>query len=123
MTRLDHLAIFVSDAHRSRDWYMKHLGLKLEFEVTNPKAAALQDDAGFTLFVGERPNDAVSPSCVLYFQVDDVDSKYRELADNGVKFDKAPQRLFWGYGAELLDPDGYRIGLWDEHSMREKGGS
>jgi len=31
--------------------------------------------------------------------------------------------VFWGYGAELLDPDGYRIHLWDEVSMREKGGA
>ena len=33
----------------------------------------------------------------------------------------APQKLPWGYGAELDDPDGYRISLWDEVSMREKG--
>jgi len=32
-----------------------------------------------------------------------------------------PQKLGWGYGAELLDPDGYRLQLWDERSMREKG--
>jgi catechol 2,3-dioxygenase-like lactoylglutathione lyase family enzyme len=122
MTRLDHLAIFVSDAGRSRDWYIKHLGLKLEFEVANPKAVALQDDAGFTLFLGERQNEHISLSCVLYFQVDDVDVKYQELANRSVKFENAPQKLFWGYGAELRDPDGYLIGLWDERSMREKGG-
>jgi hypothetical protein len=32
-----------------------------------------------------------------------------------------PQKLFWGYGAELRDPDGHLIRLWDELSMREKG--
>jgi hypothetical protein len=32
-----------------------------------------------------------------------------------------PQKLFWGFGAELRDPDGYLIRLWDEISMREKG--
>jgi hypothetical protein len=30
--------------------------------------------------------------------------------------------VYWGYGAELLDPDGYRIMLWDEASMKAKGG-
>ena len=25
-----------------------------------------------------------------------------------------------GYGAELVDPDGYRIRLWDEKSMKAK---
>jgi hypothetical protein len=40
-----------------------------------------------------------------------------------VTFEKSPQKLLWGYGAELLDPDGYFVYLWDEKSMREKGGS
>jgi hypothetical protein len=31
--------------------------------------------------------------------------------------------LLWGYGAELRDPGGYLVFLWDETSMREKGGS
>jgi hypothetical protein len=35
----------------------------------------------------------------------------------------APQKLFWGYGAELRDPDGYLVMVWDEVSMREKGGT
>ncbi len=33
-----------------------------------------------------------------------------------VPFSRAP-----GYGAELRDPDGYQINLWDEESMRQKG--
>jgi hypothetical protein len=32
-------------------------------------------------------------------------------------------KVFWGYGAELCDPDGYRFRLWDEKSMKEKGGA
>jgi uncharacterized glyoxalase superfamily protein PhnB len=54
--------------------------------------------------------------------VDDVDAKYEELARRGVVFERAPQKLLWGYGAELRDPDGYLVYLWDEKSMREKGG-
>ena len=40
---------------------------------------------------------------------------------NDVIFEKSPQKLFGGYGAELSDPDGYRIYLWDKRTMREKG--
>ena len=32
-----------------------------------------------------------------------------------------PQKVYWGYGAEVIDPNGYRIRLWDEASMAEKG--
>ena len=59
--------------------------------------------------------------CVLTFQVDDVEAKYLRLAAEGIQFVHAPEKRFWGYGAELEDPDGYRIRLWDEVSMREKG--
>jgi uncharacterized glyoxalase superfamily protein PhnB len=54
-------------------------------------------------------------------QVKDVDEAYRALTESGAKFAHAPQKLFWGYGAELADPDGYVVRLWDEVSMREKG--
>lgn len=51
-----------------------------------------------------------------------MESKYREPTPRGVGFEKAPQRLDWGYGAELREPDGYLIYVWNERSMREKGG-
>jgi hypothetical protein len=38
----------------------------------------------------------------------------------GVVFAHPPQKNFWGYGAELVDPDGHRIRLWDEKTMKEK---
>jgi|SRR5215470_8019107 len=122
MTRLDHLAIPVSDHIRSRDWYTANLELKVEFEVPERQTVALQDDGDLTLFMYTPANSQVTPSCTLTFQVDDVDAKHRELAARGVVFEKSPQKLLWGYGAELRDPDGYLIYLWDEKSMREKGG-
>jgi hypothetical protein len=30
-----------------------------------------------------------------------------------------PSAFFWGYGVEMLDPDGYIVRLWDERSMKE----
>jgi catechol 2,3-dioxygenase-like lactoylglutathione lyase family enzyme len=119
MIRLDHIAIPVRDHVRSREWYTHHFGLKVEFEVPQRKTVALQDDGDLTLFLVESPGAAVVPSCVLTFQVDDVDAKYRELSARGLAFEHAPQKLFWGYGAELRDPDGYLVQLWDERSMRD----
>jgi catechol 2,3-dioxygenase-like lactoylglutathione lyase family enzyme len=119
---LDHLTIFVSDADRSRDWYTRTLGLKVEFEVASPRVVALQDSGGFGLFVEQRPAEECKPSCVVTFRVEDVDALARTLQANGVKFSAALQKLFWGYGAELRDPDGYLVRLWDEQSMKAKGG-
>ena len=119
---LDHLTIFVRDAERSRDWYTAMLGLRVEFEVRSPRAVALQDSGGFGLFVEQRPESECKPSCVLTLRVEDVDAFATALQAQGVELVAAPQKLFWGYGAELRDPDGYLVRLWDEHSMKEKGG-
>ena len=59
----------------------------------------------------------------MYFQVDSVDTKFKELQSKGVQFVNQPGSYFWGYGAELRDPDGYQILLWDRRSMRAKGKS
>lgn len=122
MVRLDHLAIPVKDCARSRDWYVQKLGLTVEFEIPERKTVAVSDVADLTLFLYEPVEGEVSPSCTLTFQVDDVHRTHRELLARGVPFEKDPQVLFWGYGAELRDPDGYLIYLWDQKSMEEKSG-
>jgi hypothetical protein len=63
VAKLDHLAIVVRDWRAARDWYARHLGLQVEFEIPERRTAALQDDAGFTLFVAE--SDAAVPTPTL----------------------------------------------------------
>jgi catechol 2,3-dioxygenase-like lactoylglutathione lyase family enzyme len=120
MVRLDHLAITVHDVARSCAWYVDHFGFTVEFEVPERKTVALRDDGDLTLFLVETA-EPFTPSCTLTLQVDDVDVKHHELSARGVLFEQAPQLLFWGYGAELRDPDGYLIHVWDEATMRDKG--
>lgn len=118
MLELDHLRLPVSALTRSRDWYVGTLGLTVEFEVPDRQTVALQDGEGFTIFLQQAPA-VVSPSgCALWFQVDDVDGTFRAWAARGIEFGHGPRKTYWGYGAELLDPDGYLIRLWDERSMK-----
>lgn len=120
MIKLDHLTIAVRDYRAARDWYVQMLGLRQEFEIPG-YAAALQDDAGFTLFVEQIVSDTknAEPSCVLYFQVENVEAKHRQLARDQVQFVHGPEKQFWEYGAELKDLDGYRLRLWDEKTMNQ----
>ena len=119
MMKLDHLGLPVSDCARSRDWYVATLGLKVEFEVPERRTVALQDSDGFALFLQEAP--AVHPNgCAMWFQVDDVDATFAAWSVRGVAFAHGPRKSFWGYGAELADPDGYLVRLWDERTMKEK---
>jgi hypothetical protein len=46
-----------------------------------------------------------------------------KLVRDGARFEYPPSKRFWGFGAELRDPEGYLIHLVDERSMREKGGT
>lgn len=116
MVKFDHMSLPVTNVRKSRDWYVKNLGFKVEFDRGG--ISAIQDSVGFTIFLAKAQKSLPGSKITLTLQVKDVDRKHRELASKGVKFVNAPQRLFWGYGAELVDPDGYMINLWDKVTMR-----
>ena len=113
----------VSDCLASRDRYVTNLGFKIEFENLAVATVAIQDDNGFTIFLQKTAAQLAGEKCSLTIQVESVDVLHQHLAARRVPFLLSPQKLFWGYGAELADPDGYVIRLWDEMSMREKGGA
>jgi catechol 2,3-dioxygenase-like lactoylglutathione lyase family enzyme len=121
MVRLDHMSLPVRDWQRSRDWYQRHLGFEVEFEIPDRKTAAMRDDADLTVFLYES-EVAACPGISFTIQVDDVEATHRQLAGAGISFVHPPKKVFWGYGAELHDPDGYTLRLWDQKSMGEKGG-
>jgi len=122
VSRLDHVSLAVKDWRASRDWWRDRLGFEVEFELEEAGVAAMRDEADLTVFLGQANDIAIPPGLALTVQVVDVEAKYAELAAAGVAFVHPPRKVFWGYGAELLDPNGYVIRLWDEASMKAKGG-
>jgi catechol 2,3-dioxygenase-like lactoylglutathione lyase family enzyme len=120
MLRLDHLRLPVTDLARSRAWYVGTLGLSVEFEVPDRLTVALQDTADFTVFLQQAAAPVAVNGCALWFQVADVDATFAAWSARGVLFAHRPEKTSWGYGAELRDPDGYLIRLWDAHSMQER---
>jgi catechol 2,3-dioxygenase-like lactoylglutathione lyase family enzyme len=119
MARLDHVTLAVADWRVSRDWWTGHLGFEVEFEI--PNGVAIRDEADLTVFLEQRPHVPSAEGVTLTVQVDDVEARHRAMSAAGVGFAHPPQKVFWGYGAEALDPDGYRIRLWDKGSMDAKG--
>jgi len=109
MTRLDHVTIAVSDWRTSRDWYVRNLGLKIEFEVPHGGhaglgVAALQDDGELTLFVEQSAGPIAACGCVLTFQIDGIDATYRALAARGVRFLAPPGKRYLGLWRRTLRP-------------------
>jgi predicted enzyme related to lactoylglutathione lyase len=119
MVRLDHLSLPVSDWQKSRDWYKSRLDFEVEFGIPDRKTAAMRDDADLTIFLYES-EVTVCPGISFTIQVDDVEAAHQRLTAAGVSFVHPPMKVFWGYGAELRDPDGYILRLWDQKSMKEK---
>jgi len=120
--RLDHLSLPVRDWRASRDWWRDRLGFEVEFEIEGAGVAAMRDAADLTVFLGQADEVVIPPGLALTIRVDDVEAAHQALAAAGVPFEHPPAKVFWGYGAELRDPNGYVLRLWDEASMKAKGG-
>ena len=126
MTRLDHMMLPVRDWRVSRDFYARHLGFAVEFEVPEGGSeglgvAAMQDDGGLTLFLEQQAEPIAVGAGSHTLQVDDVEAFHHRLSEAGIAFVSPPAKHFWGYGATLADPDGHLFHIYDERSMREKG--
>jgi catechol 2,3-dioxygenase-like lactoylglutathione lyase family enzyme len=117
MTKISHMVLPVSDVPKSRDWYVGKLGFNLERERDG--VVGIKDQSGLTVFLQKSSVSLAGQKITLTIQVDDVDSKYQELASMGVEFVSPPKLQFWGYGSEVLDPDGYTNHLWDEVTMQK----
>ncbi len=117
MIKLDHFTIFVSNYAASREWYVNCLGLHVAFESLKGGVAGLEDDAGVELILVQRAPQSGEKPCALTFQCESVQEKYRELSARGIRFVHPPMDVSWGFGAELQDPDGYLVRLWDKHTM------
>jgi catechol 2,3-dioxygenase-like lactoylglutathione lyase family enzyme len=96
MMKFDHLSIPVTDTNRSRDWYVATLGLKVEFEVPDRRAIALQYSEGFALFLQESSSPVSPNGCAMRFQVPDVDATFAEWFALGVTFAHGPRKSFLG---------------------------
>ena len=115
MAKVSHMVLPVSDVHESRDWYVDKLGFEVERELE--EVVGIKDQSGLRIFLQKAAGILAGQKITLTIQVDNVDSKHEELASLGVNFVSPPKRLFWGYGAEVLDPDGYMNHLWDDVTM------
>ena len=64
MVKFDHMNLPVTNYQASRDWYVRNFGFKVEFEVPDRKTSAIQDDAGFTIFVYEQAGNCRARSAL-----------------------------------------------------------
>lgn len=114
--RLNQVTVTVNDIDTAIGFYST-LGLKPI--VRSPHYARFvcpEGDSTFSVHVGEPTS---SPSTVVYFENDDLDSQCKRLLEAGIDFDTAPtdQRWLWRE-ARLRDPSGNPICLFQAGSNR-----
>lgn len=115
MAGVSHMVLPVTDLQKSRDWYVEKLGFMVEREQEG--VVGIKDSSGLIIFLRKSAGSLAGEKITLTIEVDNVDSKFQELESTGVKFVSPPKIQFWGYGAEVLDPDGYINHLWDKVTM------
>ena len=101
---LNQVTVASADVERSMKFYQL-LGFKLIVKAL-PHYVRFETDNGSTFSVSLH-EDASGGGTHLYFEVDDVDAKYRELLGRGVEFIDKPEDKSWLWReARFEDPDG-----------------
>ena len=103
------VAVVVSNASKSAEWYKEKLGLEVRAKE------------GHWVTVAPKGSDTVLHLCEMTplekgntgigFQVDDLDGTYKEMSGRGVEFTVKPTKEEWGSYAMFKDPDGNEFWL------------
>ncbi|MEZ5306287.1 MAG: VOC family protein [Pyrinomonadaceae bacterium] len=115
-----------SDEKELREWYEKHLGLKLEEwgggVLRWPEDTA--EDGGATVWHTAAPDSKwFSPSqsgFMINYRIDDMDGLLAQLEEGGVAIQKGPEYHENGAFLWIMDPDGNKVELWEPKNWDEK---
>ncbi len=109
----------VKDVEQHKDWYRKNLGIESDQyggkftwrDKDNP------DNVGMTAW-SPFPSDTKyfdpgKQEFMINYRVEDLDSLLEELKANGVEMAGEPETYEYGKFAWIIDPDGYKVELWE----------
>jgi catechol 2,3-dioxygenase-like lactoylglutathione lyase family enzyme len=109
---LNQITIDVRDLDEGIAFYKK-LGLRLIVHSAASHYARFELPSGSTTLSLHHNPDAAANSTVLYFEVDDLDRRYRELVAAGVIFNTRPTDESWRWQeARFADPTGNKLCLF-----------
>ena len=110
VSRVSVVYLYVSDMERSVAFYRDVLGLPLEGDADWQEALL-----GETRFALHRTREDIGPlssgTIHVSLEVEDADAAAKRLEASGVEVSES-MRDEWGTAFELVDPDGYRLYLF-----------
>jgi catechol 2,3-dioxygenase-like lactoylglutathione lyase family enzyme len=110
VARINLVYLYVRDLDRSVAFYRDVLGIPLEREGDWAEATFL-DGVRFALHLAQGDEDLGSGTTRVDFEVADIDQAVDALRAAGVEVSEV-ERDFWGSACEFVDPDGYRLHLF-----------
>ncbi len=110
-----------SDPKNLYAWYERHLGIKetnpgqgVTFPWRRPEDPSSETVTTWAIFPSDTkyfgPSQA---SCMLNYQVEDMDALLEALRAEGVTIDPKREDYDFGRFAWIVDPEGNRIELWE----------
>lgn len=118
--RVEYAIVFVSDMHRSVEFYRDVLGIPLKFETTHWTELATE---GATLALhaaepaagpGDPAPHPTAGACRPGLRVGDLDVFHRRMVEKKVRCVQEPKDVFGSRVAQYLDPDGLAISVGEE---------
>lgn len=133
MIKLAHTQVWVHDQEEALAWYTQKLGFELRSDVTVAEMGDFrwlavgpvgQPDVAIVLMAipGEPVFDPETVGHIeaimakgaaggIFFECDDLDARYEELAARGVEFTQEPSDTPYGRDAGFRDPSGNNFRL------------
>ena len=118
-SRVAQIAIIVRDLERAKRFYGDQLGLQWLFDA--PPGLSFYQCGETRLMLTPPEGPETAGISIVYYQVDDIETAHRTLADQGIAFERAPH-VIARLGANDLwlaicrDPDGNMVGLMSERA-------
>ncbi len=112
--RIDTIFLTVSNLERSTDWYVKHLGFQVRWQMEEAGYTALDIGSGETPLTLARAAEGVevrtSGHCVFNLFAADLQRAHESLTAGGVDVDpiQRDESVEW---FEFRDPDGHILGV------------
>ena len=110
VSRISVVYLYVRDVARSAAFYRDVLGIPLEGDE-HWAEATLENGVRFALHATVTEEELGSGTARIDLEVADVDEAAARLRAAGIEAGEV-ERDFWGAACEFVDPDGYRLHLF-----------
>jgi catechol 2,3-dioxygenase-like lactoylglutathione lyase family enzyme len=110
VARISVVYLYVRDLDRSVAFYRDVLGIPLE-RGGDWAEATFRDGVRFALHLAHGEEELGAGTARIDFEVADLDEAIEALRSAGVEVGEI-EREVWGSACEFVDPDGYRLHLF-----------